>query len=244
MSLLKSTLFDLLNSPLIIPLCLFALHYMNRWHTRRWPYRAVLSVLLIPLLLFSNSLVVEWYSKPLAHYLQENSAANADAIVVLGAGSDSNHALSTHSALRIATGTDLFLNQRAPLLVMTGAGSAHLKEENSTAKLMRIIARGKGIPTSKTQLIGAKNTHEEAVNTSAVLKPRGINDIILVTDKLHIVRATASFEHAGFNVIPHTSPKPDDYRDEDWFSWNHFRQFKYLSYEYIGLMYYYFKGWL
>jgi uncharacterized SAM-binding protein YcdF (DUF218 family) len=48
-------------------------------------------------------------------------------------------------------------------------------------------------------------TREEAVRTKALLAPRQVRRILLVTDYQHMRRAQALFERAGFDVLPATT---------------------------------------
>ena len=49
---------------------------------------------------------------------------------------------------------------------------------------------------------GSATTWENAVKTRALLQPKGINRIVLVTQAAHMWRARQVFEHAGFVVRP------------------------------------------
>ena len=46
------------------------------------------------------------------------------------------------------------------------------------------------------------DTHENAVFSARLLRPQGISRIILVTSSAHMVRASAEFTAAGFEVTP------------------------------------------
>ena len=48
----------------------------------------------------------------------------------------------------------------------------------------------------------SSNTAENASMTQALLQPRGVRRVLLVTSALHMARARAHFEAVGFEVIP------------------------------------------
>ena len=48
----------------------------------------------------------------------------------------------------------------------------------------------------------SRNTAENANMTRAMVQPRGVRRVLLVTSALHMARARVHFEAAGFEVIP------------------------------------------
>jgi uncharacterized SAM-binding protein YcdF (DUF218 family) len=48
----------------------------------------------------------------------------------------------------------------------------------------------------------SRTTYENAVECCKLLEARGITDIVLVTDAIHMVRAAACFRHLGLQVVP------------------------------------------
>jgi uncharacterized SAM-binding protein YcdF (DUF218 family) len=47
----------------------------------------------------------------------------------------------------------------------------------------------------------SRDTGENAAFSAAMLRPEGIRRILLVTDAMHMPRARAAFERAGFDVV-------------------------------------------
>ncbi|HZC03901.1 MAG TPA: YdcF family protein, partial [Gammaproteobacteria bacterium] len=77
-----------------------------------------------------------------------------------------------------------------------GVVEAHVRAE---------LARIMGIPaTAIITETTALTTREEARRLSALLQPRGIQRILLVTDATHMPRSLRLFEQAGFVV--HSAP--------------------------------------
>jgi uncharacterized SAM-binding protein YcdF (DUF218 family) len=48
----------------------------------------------------------------------------------------------------------------------------------------------------------SRNTHENAVNTAAILLPAGVRDVVLVAHSADMPRARAEFAEAGLQTIP------------------------------------------
>lgn len=123
----------------------------------------------------------------------------AEAIVVLGGGVQPDGALSISSLRRALHGMALHWKGLAPLLVLSGAP----REGGSGEAVLRAdLARQCGIsPQAILTGSNAQTTREEAVHVGAVLRPRGIRRILLVTNALHMARARGLFERVGFEVL-------------------------------------------
>jgi uncharacterized SAM-binding protein YcdF (DUF218 family) len=125
----------------------------------------------------------------------------AAAIVVLGAGMDGDGVLSTGSFRRALHGIMLFQRGLAPLLVFSGPMSArhHRGEAEVRADMARLLGVSSAAILTETT---ALTTRAEAVRMAALLQPRGVSTILLVTSYAHIARSRQLFENAGFSVRP------------------------------------------
>jgi uncharacterized SAM-binding protein YcdF (DUF218 family) len=99
---------------------------------------------------------------------------------------------------------------KAPLLVLAG-GSDPARTAMSEAQAMQTLLLDLGVPASALLLEDrSRTTHENAQNSAALLRQRGIQRVLLVTSALHMPRAVAHFEAAGLVVVPaatdHTAP--------------------------------------
>jgi uncharacterized SAM-binding protein YcdF (DUF218 family) len=122
----------------------------------------------------------------------------ADAIVVLGAGVSTTGTLSDSSLRRALHGIELHRRALAPMLVMLGPSTWPLGE----APTRGTLARSLGVPEDRIRLVmGGRTTREEAVRTREELGA-GVDRILLVTGAIHMKRARALFERAGFTVLP------------------------------------------
>jgi uncharacterized SAM-binding protein YcdF (DUF218 family) len=126
-----------------------------------------------------------------------STQAQAQAIVILGGGVRRNapeaggDAPSAHVDLRLIEGAKIARATHLPILV---SGSAR-----ETRAMRRFLEEDLQIPVRWVE--GAStDTHENAVFSARLLRPQGISRVILVTSSAHLVRASAEFTTAGFEV--------------------------------------------
>lgn len=177
--------------------------------------RTFLITALLVLLIAGN----RWFSYSLARNLEwkyppSSPDVSAQAIVVLGGGTESN--LPPRSSVevngagdRMIHAADLYHQGASPLLVLSGGNVEWMDSPDSTpAADMRKILEKLGVPDSALILqMRSQNTHEDAAYSAEILKEKGISSIILVTSAMHMPRSVALFEKQGFTVIP----SPTDY---------------------------------
>ncbi|MEO1297828.1 MAG: YdcF family protein [Cyanobacteria bacterium J06636_16] len=150
---------------------------------------------------------------------QSNGNESADAIVVLGRGEEVGYA-------RYEWAVRLWRNGRAPKIFVTSIGKASY-----------MVGRFKGAQWPMDVLGGtacSRTTYEEAISAAAILKPKNVPKIILVTDPPHALRATLAMQAVGFQVLPELSPLSDSFSALE-------RSFLALR-EYLGLVSYTFLG--
>jgi uncharacterized SAM-binding protein YcdF (DUF218 family) len=69
------------------------------------------------------------------------------------------------------------------------------------ADVMEDLLRREGLPADAIWKEGSSSsTYENARNVAAILMPKGIRSIVLVTEAYHMPRAVRLFRHAGFTV--------------------------------------------
>lgn len=150
------------------------------------------------LLLFCLSAVFPltfwFFEKFLVTFVPKDFGETAGAIVLLGRGGGDFYTARTNLA------KDLWQNKRAPLIFTSGIDDA----PSMISQLQE-----KGVPR---QAMDGENcsltTAENAIFSAAVLQPRGIKKIILITDAPHMLRSLLVFRANGFEVIPRTTPLP------------------------------------
>jgi uncharacterized SAM-binding protein YcdF (DUF218 family) len=151
----------------------------------------------------------------LVRFVPPDTGAAADAIVVLArdtvVGGDRYH-----------TAADMVASGRAPQVLVMGRLQGHY--------MFRRLER-RNLPLDDLlSALCVKTTKDEAYSAGAVLGAQGVNQIILITDPPHMLRAWLTFKSLGFDVIPHMEPIPSDVT-------YHERSFLAIR-EYLGLISY------
>jgi uncharacterized SAM-binding protein YcdF (DUF218 family) len=153
-----------------------------------------------------------------AHYppFDRAAAAQYDAIIVLGGGVSGGGSLRPTDQLtglsmqRILCGADLFVQGRAPKLVLSGGDGAIFGVGPKEAVAMKRLAVRIGVPEQAILLEEqARSTYENAVGARRLL---GGTSILLVTSASHMARAAALFHKQGFDV----TPAPCNYNVREW----------------------------
>jgi len=162
----------------------------------------------------------------------------ADAIVVLAASVNAKGTLSATSLRRAVEGIVLYQKKLAPLVVFSGpANHADVVEAHVRTELASVL----GIPAAAiiTETT-ALTTREEATRLAALLQPRGIHRILLVTDTTHMPRSLRLFAHQGFIVHPVPVDELAQARSPE----SRLRLMRLLAQELLAHMYYRVAGYL
>lgn len=124
----------------------------------------------------------------LMSFVPADSGETADSIIVLGRGYQ-------EQGDRYPISLQLLEAGRAPRLFVTGYPN-----------LGQVGSRVKDYNVALAQVSGtvcARTTKDEALASSLILGPQGVEKIILVTDRPHMLRAYLTFQGRGFTVISH-----------------------------------------
>jgi uncharacterized SAM-binding protein YcdF (DUF218 family)/lysophospholipase L1-like esterase len=170
-----------------------------------------------------------------APLLVPDSTGHADAIVVLGAGVIGECVPNLNSLWRVVAGARLLKDERAPLVAFSG-GMAGGK--CPVADAMMRFAQDLGVP--ERRIVAERHsssTYENATASAPLLRAEGVQRILLVTDRLHMRRAKAVFEHSGFAVDPISVPIYQGHADNVSMLAAAFR-------EAVALSYYSLRGWM
>jgi len=129
----------------------------------------------------------------LVSLLPQDSGATADAIVILGRG-------SVFSPSRVELAAELWQAGRAPLIFTSGM--------SDSPEMLRML-KARGIPETALDGEGcSQTTQENALFTVDELQPKGVQQILLITDSPHMLRSLLTFRGVGFDVTPIPSPLP------------------------------------
>jgi uncharacterized SAM-binding protein YcdF (DUF218 family) len=131
-------------------------------------------------------------------------AKAAQAIVILGSGVRLDAAeyggdtLGPATLERVRYGARLARATGLPVLVAGGV----VYRGTAEAALMRdALKHDLGVPVRWMEE-RSRDTHQNAVNTAAILLPAGVRDVVLVAHSADMPRARAEFAEAGLQTIP------------------------------------------
>lgn len=145
-------------------------------------------------LFINRTAVADWIISPL---LMVDTSGPADAIVALGAGVTGDCLPNQYTVQRVLLSARLLKEGRAPFVLYTGSSD----QSCPVAVVMAELARQVGVPESSIEIEpAARNTHENAERSALLLRALGVKRVLIVTDRLHMRRATDSFIHLGFQI--------------------------------------------
>ena len=180
---------------------------------RRWPRRA--------LLVASGAIVVVagYYLVCLYqvwHSARSDEARPADAIVVLGAAQYDGRP-SPVLAARLDHALLLWKAGYAPRIVVTGGKRPGDRYTEATASADDLIARG--VPDSAIlREVQGTSTWESLAATARILRNRGLESVLVVSDPYHSLRARETARELGLDA--HASPTLTS-PVSGWSEWKH-----------------------
>ena len=178
----------------------------------------------------------------------------ADAIVVLGGGVQPRAGARlgpnlNGAADRLWVGARLYAANKAPLVITTGT-RPYTDSGPTAAEAGAQILRTLAVPNDAIIAPGNSiRTYTDALIVNEIATERGFKRVLLVTSALHMPRAVATFEAVGVPVFPAPTdyevagvPNLGEYRwlpstDAFWHSSQAFH-------EYVGSLYYRYRGWI
>ncbi len=163
----------------------------------RWFFRIVVALAALVVLYVGLTFAQVWWAS------RSDDTAKASAIVVMGAA-QWNGVPSPVLAGRLDHAVALYEEGVAPLIVVTGgkqAGDAVTQGRSGYDYL-----RSQGIPDEAIKVeVEGTNSFEELSASALILEQAGVgNDVVIVTDPYHALRAAEIAEEVGLH--PHVSP--------------------------------------
>lgn len=147
-------------------------------------------------------------------YMPPTSEVKADAIVLLGGGTEApdtpRQMVEINSAGdRVLYAAQLYKAGAAPLIILSGGNMSYSQARSTTpAQEMQAMLVDLGVPQEALVLQSqSQNTAEDAYFTSAILAKKQIRTVILVTSAAHMERALMMFASPEISIIP----APTDY---------------------------------
>ncbi|MBF0194512.1 MAG: YdcF family protein [Magnetococcales bacterium] len=180
------------KSPFIIWLAIFSLYFMSINYT-------------------ANSLT-SLLERPDIHpplTIEQIKTENAQAIIILGHGRypkapeyNNEDTLNTGGLARARYGAKLHRETGLPILL---AGGSPYGESNSEASIMKKVLENEFNVPVRWLEERSKNTYENALYSSQLLKKENIKRVLMVTHSRDIIRALGAFEKVG---ILQVTPAP------------------------------------
>jgi uncharacterized SAM-binding protein YcdF (DUF218 family) len=214
------------------------------------------------LLVCGNGWVVGGFARHLERrYLPPDPVPQADCIVVLSGGTCSRIPPRTTVEIgdagdRVLYAAYLYRQGRAPRIICTGGvatgGIALRPAAEDMAEFVEMLGVAKEAIIKETK---ARNTHEHATNLYPLLQERGFKHVLLVTSAVHMPRSIGAFRRLcpGIEFIP----APTDFRTTERIPapWQHelthliptprnLLDFSEVMHEYLGIAYYWIRGWM
>ena len=181
--------------------------------------------------LINKTTVADWIVAPL---LVPDSTGPVDAIVVLGAGVIADCVPNQHGLRRVLLGVRTWREQPTSILLFSGGTGSSCP----VAMAMAALARELGVPDDRVRVEAASvNTRENAVMSASLLRGWGFTRVRLVTDRLHMRRATDVFHQVGLSVQRASVPIYEGHEDN-------VSMLKAGLREFAALAYYRMRGWI
>jgi uncharacterized SAM-binding protein YcdF (DUF218 family) len=141
-------------------------------------------------------------SKPLM--IKEKIKASPVIVVLYsGYGQIVHNGLDKYSLARVQKAVQLWKRGFASYILFSGGCADRRGNGLAGAQRMALEAAQQGIPQEKIIIEqDSKDTRHNVINSSPILREKGWNNLILVTNDFHMQRAVRLFEKERFQVYP------------------------------------------
>lgn len=174
----------------------------------------------------------------------------AQAIVVFAGGVGESGKAGQGFDERVEYAADLYKSGYAESLIFSSGYKHALKE----TELMKALAVSLGVPADRIILEDqAKNTYENVIYSKAILDQHHWNKILLISSPYHMLRSQLVFRKAAKDIEVIYTPIPEslfyarkgtDLREKKTLKTINLKQIKGILHEYLGIVYYWFKGYI
>jgi uncharacterized SAM-binding protein YcdF (DUF218 family) len=211
----------------------------------------LLTISIVAMTLLSLNVTAWLFSRPLEMWYSQEPIphGDADAIVVLAGTvniprADTPYAFAAQDTyVRLQRALWLFKNWR-PMPILLCAGGTH---GELYAQTMRHVLESEGVPPDMIWAESlSRNTHENAVYGSEILRKHGVQKIALVVEANSLMRASASFRKLGINVLPIPARSTHlNHELTDFFPhWDAIANNADTLHEMVGIAWYWLHGWI
>jgi uncharacterized SAM-binding protein YcdF (DUF218 family) len=163
----------------------------------RWLFRIALALAGVLVVYVGVTFVQVWLAS------RSDDAQRSSAIVVMGAA-QWNGVPSPVLKGRLDHAVELYREGMAPLIVVTGGKQAGDRTTQGMSGYQYL--REQGVPEDAIKVeVAGTNSFEELSASALILEQAGVgNDVVIVTDPYHALRAAEIAEEVGMH--PHVSP--------------------------------------
>ncbi|MEK6590999.1 MAG: ElyC/SanA/YdcF family protein [Nitrospinota bacterium] len=212
---------------------------------RRRVVKVSFAILFLYYLVFYSPLI--WYMAEPLKIIQQ--PVKADAIVVFGGGAGESGVPGQGYEERVTHAVDLFKKGYAGHIIFSSGYTNILKEPD----VMKALAISLGMPAGAIITeVNSSNTYKNVLNVKEILKEKGWNRILLISSPYHMRRVSMVFNKNAkeINVIYTPVPSSQFYnydissRGSYFFREATLRQLRGFNHEYLGIIYYWWKGYI
>jgi uncharacterized SAM-binding protein YcdF (DUF218 family) len=189
---------------------------------------------------------VWWLASPLKI---EQAPRSAQAIVVFAGGVGESGRPAQGYEERVQYAVDLYKQGYAPKIIFSSGYMFVFKEP----LVMKALAVSLGVPASDIILEDqAKNTYQNVLYTARILRSDGRKEILLVSSPYHMRRAALIFKKLAPDMAVAYTPLPKssfyahpsrDLKGRRIYRQVSLRQLRAIVHEYLGIIYYIWKGY-
>jgi uncharacterized SAM-binding protein YcdF (DUF218 family) len=196
-----------------------------------------LACLLLLLLLAASSRLSYFYAQPL---LTDSMPVKSDVIVLLSHGQTGKDWLSPEGAQRTLGTLWLYRGGYAPAIVSSGSNPS--MNWDQAAVQAEWLERA-GIPREVITIERRSHrTYESAMEVARLMQEHNWKSLVVVASLLDVPRVRLVFKKQ--NLTPSFLEVPEFGPPRDLFGFGYLGIFYHASYEYVGLVYYWLRGWI
>lgn len=235
-----------------------ALLYARRESFRKWG-RRFLTALALFYLFASTRIGADLLLAPLYRHTSfvtdAASAQGATAVVLLNPGANTYQArgqsltgMHQEAALRILEAARVYRLLGDPVVIIAG-GFAEMTDRPPLGVIIAKSLEDLGVPEQRIVIEPAsRNTHEHVLNLRPYLEKHGVKRFVLVTSPAHMWRSSAAFRSGGYDFVTSAASRDNELRgyvdSAIWPDADNLQRIVWGTHEYLGLLLYWWKGWL
>ena len=212
---------------------------------RRRVVKVSFSILFLYYLIFYSPII--WYMAEPLKIIQQPK--KVDAIVVFGGGAGESGVAGQGYEDRVTHAVNLFKKGYAGHIIFSSGYTNIMKEPD----VMKALAISLGVPADDIIVeTNSSNTYQNVLNVKGILSEKGWNKILLVSSPYHIRRVSLVFNRNAKEIDVVYTPTPRsqfyDYdinsKGSNFFKKTTLKQLQGFNHEYLGIIYYWWKGYV